>query len=60
MKIAQNYQLVQASESKMTSDRDDELEELRATVTTLERKLADSKTVDLAIRSKDQEIGNWF
>ena len=60
MKKAQNYRLVQASESKMTSDRDDELEELRATVTTLERKLADSKTVDLAIRSKDQEIGNWF
>jgi len=56
--MEKSLQKIQASESKMTSDRDDELEELRATVTTLERKLADSKTVDLAIRSKDQEIAS--
>jgi len=46
----------QASETKMENDRNQELEQLRETVSELENKLKETKSGDMTLRARDQEI----
>lgn len=49
---------LQVSDSKMSSEKDREIDDLRENVAELEKRLAEVKSADMEMRAKDQEIAS--